>query len=309
MIVADWRNADADVLRSCYDREALHWQRHLGWETEQTWSTVEEARVTWGLPGLLALDGARVDGWAFFTRDDDMLQVGGLVSESGEATAKILDEVLKAATIAELATVSCFLLDRAADLRTELTEHGFDVEPFLYLAAPLAPLDARLSRRAGPLDPPHNANPVAGASWRGDDLDAAGDLLQDSYSAQAARHFAPHGTAGEWRHYLSNMVEQTACGTFDSRATRVVRQQCTLRALALMTTIGPRTAHLAQMVVHPHERGTGIAAQLLKEAATIAASAGREEMTLLVSESNHPARHLYERLGFTPRANFVAARR
>jgi ribosomal protein S18 acetylase RimI-like enzyme len=294
MIVADWRNADANVLRSCYDREALHWQRQLGWETEQTWSTVEEARVTWGLPGLLALDGARVDGWAFFTRDDDMLQVGGLVSETGEATAKILDEVLKAATHAELPTVSCFLLDRAADLRTELTKHGFEVEPFLYLAAPLSLI-------AGPS--------TTGASWREGDVDLAGDLLHAAYSPHAARHFAPHGTTGEWRHYISNMVEQTACGVFDPHATRVVRQQCTLRALALMTSISPRTAHLAQMVVHPNERGKGVAGQLLKEAAAIAASAGREEMTLLVSESNQPARHLYERLGFTPRAHFVAARR
>jgi ribosomal protein S18 acetylase RimI-like enzyme len=32
-------------------------------------------------------------------------------------------------------------------------------------------------------------------------------------------------------------------------------------------------------------------------------------MTLLVSESNVAARRLYERLGFTPRASFVAARR
>ena len=294
MIVADWRNADADVLRSCYDREVVHWQRQLGWETEHTWSTVEEARVTWGLPGLLALDGARVDGWAFFTRDDDMLQVGGLVSETGEATAKILDEVLKAATHAELPIVSCFLLDRAADLRTELARRGFEVEPFLYLAAPLSLI-------GGPA--------TAGASWREGDLDLAGDLLHAAYSPQAARHFAPHGTAAEWRRYLANMVEQTACGVFDPLATRVVRQQCTLRALALMMTIGPRTAHLAQMVVHPHERGKGIAGQLLKEAATIAAAAGREEMTLLVSESNTPARRLYERLGFTPRAAFVAARR
>lgn len=299
MIVADWRDADAEVLRSCYDREELHWQRQLGWETEQTWSTVEEARVTWGLPGLLALDGARVDGWAFFTRDDDMLQVGGLVSESGEATAGILDEVLKAATTAALPIVSCFLLDRATGLRAELTRRGFAIEPFLYLAAPLSVL----ARRAG------RADPAAGESWRDGDDDLAGDLLHAAYSPHAARHFAPHGTVAEWQHYTANMIEQTACGVFDPQATRVVRQQCTLRALALMTTIGPRTAHLAQMVVHPNEQGKGLAAQLLIEAATIAAAGGREEMTLLVSESNQPARRLYERLGFTPRANFIAARR
>lgn len=294
MIVADWRDAEASVLRSCYDREVLHWQRQLGWETDRTWSTVEEARVTWGLPGLLALDGARVDGWAFYTRDGDMLQLGGLVTESGDATARILEEVLKAAEHAELPTVSCFVLDRAPELRSELTRHGFEIEPFLYLAAPL---------------PLAGAPSVTGASWQDHDVEAAAALLKASYTAHAARHFAPHGTAEEWEHYVAQMIEQTACGVFDPHATRVVRQQCTLRALALMTTIGPRTAHLAQLVVHPNERGRGLAAQLLQEAAALAASAGHEEMTLLVGESNLAARRLYDGLGFAPRATFVAARR
>jgi ribosomal protein S18 acetylase RimI-like enzyme len=48
---------------------------------------------------------------------------------------------------------------------------------------------------------------------------------------------------------------------------------------------------------------------LLKDAAALAAAAGHEEITLLVGESNRAARRLYDRLGFKPRASFVAARR
>jgi ribosomal protein S18 acetylase RimI-like enzyme len=299
MIVADWREADANLLRSCYDREAQHWQRQLGWDTEQTWSTIEEARVTWGLPGLLALDGSRVDGWAFYTRDGDILQLGGLVADTSEATAQILGEVINAARQAQLPVVSCFLLERAAELRGELKRRGFDIEPFLYLGAPVARV---LSGDASPA-------PWPVSSWRDEDLDAAGKLLSQAYSQRAARHFAPTGTAEEWRHYLGAMVEQTACGVFDPHMTRVVRDARGMRALAFMTAIGPRTAHLAQMVVHPEERGRGLAPGLLRSAAALADRAGHDEITLLVGESNQPARHVYEALGFTPRATFVAARR
>ncbi len=300
MIVTDWRDADPAVVRSCYDREAQHWRRHLGWDTEQTWSTVEEARVTWGLPGLLAVDGSRVDGWTFYTRDGDVLQLGGLVSESGEATAQLLREVLKAAEHAALPTVSCFVLERAEDLRTELTRQGFEVEPFLYLATPLS-RDAASSR-----DPLPSGTRT---SWLDGDVESAADLLFASYSLRAARYFAPHGAAEEWQHYVATMVEQTACGVFDPGVTQVIRDERGMRALAFITRIGPRTAHLAQFAVHPEERSRGLASRLLHETMQLAASSGCDEMTLLVGEANQAARHLYERRGFTARATFVAARR
>jgi GNAT superfamily N-acetyltransferase len=264
---------------------------HLGWDTEQTWSTVEEARVTWGLPGLLAVDGSRVDGWTFYTRDGDVLQLGGLVSESGEATAQLLREVLKAAEHAALPTVSCFVLERAEDLRTELTRQGFEVEPFLYLA------DCALSRRIILKGSSGVWHPHVVAGWR---RGMAGELLCASYSLRAARYFAPHGTAAEWQQYVATMIEQTACGVFDPFITQVVRDKRGMRALAFITRIGPRTAHLAQFAVHPEERSRGLASRLLQDTMQLAALAGCDEMTLLVGEANQPARHLYERRASPP---------
>jgi ribosomal-protein-alanine N-acetyltransferase len=105
------------------------------------------------------------------------------------------------------------------------------------------------------------------------------------------------------------MVEQTACGVFDPFITQVVRDKRGMRALAFITRIGPRTAHLAQFAVHPEERSRGLASRLLQDTMQIAAAAGCDAMTLLVGETNQPARRLYERRGFAARATFVAARR
>ena len=91
MILRDWRDADSRLLRSCYEREQRSWQIDLGWDTTWTWATVEHARVSLGLPGLLALDDdGTVQGWAFSMKDGATLHIGGLVASSQPATTALL---------------------------------------------------------------------------------------------------------------------------------------------------------------------------------------------------------------------------
>jgi ribosomal protein S18 acetylase RimI-like enzyme len=92
-------------------------------------------------------------------------------------------------------------------------------------------------------------------------------------------------------------------------ATRVSRDDYGLQALALITSISGKTAHLAQLAVHPDARGCGVAMRLVREALACAAQEGRSAMTLLVGEHNDTARRLYAALGFTARAMFIAASR
>jgi ribosomal protein S18 acetylase RimI-like enzyme len=296
MIVADWRRADAATLQSCYEQEAQHWRAELGWDTADTWLTIEEARLTWGLPGLIAFDGPHVQGWTFYTRETDRLEVGALVSRSPDTTSRLLESVLEAGK--DLAFASCFVLDRAPNLRVELTRRGFDVEDYFYLSRPLAP---------APVDTPLERSRVTADGWRDDDVEPAAALLCAAYTPEAARHFAPHGSAGEWRRYVRNLVDHTGCGILDPWSTRVVRSGNRMTGLVLVTAVGPTTAHVAQLAVHPDHRRQKLAQRLIDEASALAASTGREEITLLVGESNIAARRLYERLGFTRRATFIAA--
>ena len=296
-LVADWRSADAATLRSCYEQEARHWQSELGWDTAETWLTVEHARCTWGLPGLIAFDGPQVQGWTFYTRESDRLEVGALVSRTPATTSQLLESVIEAGK--DLPLTSCFMLDRAPDLRPALAREGFEVEEFLYLSRALS-ADVRGAETES------SSSPAGG--WRDGDIEAAALLLRAAYSEQQGRHFAPYGRLGEWTRYVRNMVEQTACGILDPWTTRVVRDGKAMRALVLVTAIGPRTAHIAQVAVDPQHRRHGLAERLVTDACARAASMGRHEMTLLVGETNEGARRLYERLGFRQRATFVAAR-
>jgi ribosomal protein S18 acetylase RimI-like enzyme len=296
MIVADWRRADPATLQSCYEQEARHWRSELGWDTADTWSTIEEARLTWGLPGLIAFDGPHVRGWTFYTREADRLEVGALVSTTADTTSLLLESVIEAGK--DLTRTSCFILDRAPNLRPELVKRGFEVEDFIYMSRPL-------TREPDASSLPRST--VAGDVWRDDDVDPAAALLRAAYSPDEGRYFAPHGALAEWVRYLRNMVEQTACGILDPWSTRVVRGDRNMNAVVLVTAIGPKTAHIAQLAVHPDHRRRRLAERLVAEACELAASTGRDEITLLVGESNTAARRLYERVGFTPRATFIAA--
>ena len=297
MILRDWRDAESGVLRACYDREHRSWQDDLGWDTTWTWATVEQARITWGLPGLLAFDDDGVlQGWAFSMKEGTTLHIGGLVASSPPVTAALIDRLVGQPDPSQ--GFACFIRHRAPGLLDALAARGFEVERFLYLSRPLTADDS--SRVAGFASP--------ATVWNDRDFAGAASLLQASYPAGPGRHFAPSGTIAEWAKYLSGVVQQSGCGLIDRDATRVQREGGTLRALALVTSIHAQTAHLAQLAVHPDSRGCGVATRLVREALGCAAQAGRTAMTLLVGEQNDGARRLYASLGFTERATFVAAR-
>ena len=297
-LVRDWREADPDLLRAWYDTERQHWHDALAWDTSWTWATIERARVTWGLPGLIAVDeSGRMQGWTFWMLESGTLNVGGLTAVGDAATAALLEGILDAGARAEADATSLFILDRASGLDAALGARGFDLERFLYLSVPLV--------ASGFPGPP---KPQRGEGGSRPDVTAVASLLHASYAPGAALHFAPHGTMEEWTSYAKGLVDQRACGVVDPDATRVVGDERGLQALALVTSIAPETAHLAQLAVRPDCRGRRLAATLLEEACGRAAASGKAQMTLLVGESNAAARRLYESRGFTQQATFTAAR-
>ena len=299
MIIRHWRDVDSHVMSALYEREQRSWMTTLAWDASNTWTTIESARVTWGLPGFVALERGRVRGWTFYLPENGEVHVGGLAADTPSATCLLLDALLDAADTAGAQTISCFMFERAPALTLELTRRGFAVEPFLYLQR--HGLDAGWRPAAG-------STPTDG--WQDGDINRAASLLRTAYGTGAnGRHFAPKGLLAEWQRYLQNLVEQTACGALNAEATRVIRVQDGIQGLTLVTTLADRTAHLAQVAVHPGLQGQGIASAMVNESCARAAAQGCTSATLLVGATNRPARRLYESLGFTTRAAFVAAHR
>jgi ribosomal protein S18 acetylase RimI-like enzyme len=292
MNVCDWRDADPADTQWLYSREQDYWVRELAWDASTAWREIEQARVTWGLPGRIVLDNQKTPcGWCYCMPDGDTFHLGGIVAEHPRVTAALVDASLAIATTgAPPARMSTFVPMRADGLEMVLTERGFSCERYHYLARPVAPGENRSSE----------ATP-----WQEDLLIPAAMLLQVAYG-EGGRHFAPRGLQVEWEHYVRGLVERPGCGVLEPGITRVIKAGDSLHALVLATRLAPGTVHLAQVAVHPDRRRQHLAHRLVDEACRLAASRGARLVTLLVGDRNTAARQLYEGMGFAPRATFLA---
>lgn len=294
MTVRDWRDADAADTQVLYDREQEFWVRELAWDASAAWREVEQARVTWGLPGYIAIDADRVvRGWAYFLPEGETVHLGAVVADMAQATGVLLDVCLEGALRPPRpARVSCFLPIRAERFEAALGERGFVCERYHYLSRSITAAE----------DGPQEAD-----TWSNSDLLPAADLLCESYGSEG-HHFAPRGTREEWELYVRSLVERPGCGVIEPAITRVLRGTSGLEALVLATRISPGTLHLAQVAVHPSRRRAGLARRLLEAVFRIGSARGARQVTLLVGERNTGARDLYEQMGFSPRSIFVAGR-
>jgi ribosomal protein S18 acetylase RimI-like enzyme len=291
MTVCDWRDADPADTQWLYAREQDFWVRELAWDASSAWREIEQARVTWGLPGRMAFDAdTTIRGWCYCMPDGETFHIGGITTDSAGVTGMLVDACLAMVKAdAPPARVSTFVPMRAEGLEAALVERGFVCEHYHYLARSVA---------AAPVTP-------TASGWQDDLLVPSAILLQSAYG-EGGRQFAPRGLQVEWEHYVRGLVERPGCGVLEPGITRVQKSSTGMQALVLATRIAPGTVHLAQVAVHPDCRRSGVARRLVDEACRLAASRGARLVTLLVGERNAAARALYEQMGFTERALFLA---
>jgi ribosomal protein S18 acetylase RimI-like enzyme len=292
MNVRDWRDADPADTQWLYAREQDYWVRELAWDASTAWREIEQARVTWGLPGRMVVDHHKtIRGWCYCMPDGETFHLGGIVADDPRVTAALIDATLEIANAgARPARVSSFVPTRADGLEPALVERGFTCERYHYLARAVSSSDAGALEATG---------------WHDDLLVPSAVLLRASYGT-GGRHFAPRGLQVEWEHYVRGLVERPGCGVLEPSITRVLKAADLMQALVLATRIASGTVHLAQVAVHPSRRRAGLAQRLVDEACRLAASRGARLVTLLVGAHNTAARALYERIGFAERATFVA---
>ena len=86
MILRDWREAPQEMLAPAMEGERDRWLRHLQWDPSAAWRDVEQARTTWGLPGLIAVDASGTGGRP---RDGRKVRLGNLVRPSVIPASKV----------------------------------------------------------------------------------------------------------------------------------------------------------------------------------------------------------------------------
>ena len=298
MIALDWRQT-SDGLGAAYRAEAARTRAELFWDTEPTWEVIEQARRLGQVAGRIVRDAAgRWRGWSYFLAHRGSLQIGSVTADDEEATRVLLASVLSSPEALGVSRVLLYAYAAAPGLVPALRAQGFDIEPQHYLMADLTASMAWVDERpAIGVDAP----PVA--------LDDLAQCLAACYpTPDPRRPFAPGGTADEWAEYVRALTQQSGCGMLLPGVSQVERAaHGPLQGVALVTHLGPQTAHLAQMAVLPRERRSGMARRLLRQSMRAAAIAGHRRMTLLVAAGNHAATALYAQVGFVKTAEFVSA--
>ena len=292
MIVRDWRDADPSDTQVLYAREQEYWVRELAWDASTAWREIEQARVTWGLPGFIAIDTDRtVRGWAYFLPEGETVHLGGVVADTRGGHEALIDACLESALRPPRpARVSCFLPIRAEGFEEILRERGFTCEHYRYLSRPIATGEDTTEAEpwnAGDLSA--GRRPPSRVVWR------RGQTLCP------ARHARGMGAVRAKPGGASRLRRDRT----DRHARRSQRHDAA--GLVLATRIAPGTLHLPQVAVHPARRREGLAQRLVEEACRAAAARGVKQATLLVADSNAGARALYEKMGFTDTSAFLAA--
>lgn len=298
-VCESWIESSPREVLALLHAEYTRWSVDLGWDLSRDWATVEPARRSGLVPGWIARDGdGRPRGWAFGVDQPGTRQVGAIVADDPE----IADRLIAAIVDDDSRDLLLFIRTSAVVGATRLRALGFTVQPYRYLVAPTP------TRRPTP------RADAAGArcdAWSDGDLAATAALFADAYAGDGAlRPFARHGSIDEWVDYVESVTLRPGCGVFSPEASVAVRVDGRLAAVALVTSIGPTTAHLAQLAVAPAARGRGLSWMVLDAARTNAARVlNASRCSLLVSDANRVASSLYARAGFTPAGEFLAAYR
>lgn len=296
MTVRDWRRLPRTEVEPWYRAEQAWWSETLAWDTSPNWTIVEQARTAGTLPGFVLYEGAQACGWSFYLVHRSTLQVGGLTAPTRAAGAELLDAILASPEASGAQGAMVFVPVSQGWLAEILTERGFAVRPFRYLARTLDGL-------AGV---PPAAQPTVAARFT-----ELATLLSHAYpGADPARPFAPRGTWDEWVDYTTQLVKQIGCGV-------LVPECCVLEAgptgvpgllgAVLTTQLSAHTGHLAQVAVDPAFQRHGIGARMVRTALARLRGHGHTQATLLVADDNLSAAGMYARLGFVETGRFLSA--
>jgi GNAT superfamily N-acetyltransferase len=305
MIIRDWRTAGVEAVSRLYAVETARWRRDLHWDIEGQWPTVESARRSGQVPGLIAQSSTGdALGWSFQVVHRDALQVGALVSDSPATTERLVNAIMTSAEGRAARSVMMFGYFEAPGLDGCLERYGLAMERYRYLQKPLE-TEAGESAFAAP---ELRRDRLTSRTYDHAKATDVTNLLIASYAAvDPLRPFAKTGRRDEWIEYVTQLTVANGCGTFEPALSPVVPGEFGgLHGAALVTRIAPAVAHLAQVAVHPVVRGRSLGHRLVARAMTAARDQGCDRFTLLVSEKNTRASSLYARMGFVDGGAFAS---
>jgi ribosomal protein S18 acetylase RimI-like enzyme len=313
--VLDLRHFDAAALRPLLRREVELWQRNMAWDYAKSVDLLLEYIDGRVLPGFVATDAGRVQGYAFGVLEGTKAVIGDAYAygETGGPSNPISETLLEhliemlQATPGVDRIESQLLLFPAGALAKPFLSRGFRAFPRLFMVGDLDGMlqaqdrgttPAQLAVSSRMMTPPRGLRLQA---WRPEFYDPAADLIHRCYIGHidGGINDQYRSAAGSQR-FLHNIIRFPGCGVFDAENSWLLLDEHTGRpqALSLSSVVRNDVAHVTQVCVSPSLRGAGLGRLLLLQTAREWKRRGGKSISLTVTEANTAARSLYETLGY-----------
>ncbi len=278
------------------------WREKLDWDVGGAIAALERAVDRGGLSGKAVRYGGAIVAYAYYVVEGDRGVISGFVvspsfrdPQLGITMLRAMLDDLDRRHVRRIETQ--FICFDAPWLAACFEEYGFRTHWRDSLRASLS--RPRPERSA--------SNQVVLLPWTAWNLSEMAALMQDAHrdGADAVMNELYRTSAG-CRALLNNIVRQSGCGRSLTEASSVARESASdlPAGFAIVTEIGRRHGHLAQLAVAPMFQGQGVGHRLLAHTFSRLADLGLDTLSLMVSHGNERAMALYRSMGFEPTYRF-----
>lgn len=294
--VVDLSRLRSTELKGLWAREVRLWRDKLDWDVSGAMSALERAVDRGGLTGKAIRCGGVTAAYAYYVVEGDRGVISGLVvSPSFRAEhigAAIVDAVVDELERRNVRRVETqFICYDAPWLSSCFEARGFQTHwrEFLRVA---------ISR---PRPQRESSKHVVVLPWSAWNLSEMASLMERAHRGGVdAVMNELYRTSSGCRILLNNIIRQRGCGRSLTEASSIVRERTTdlPAGFAIVTEIGRRHGHLAQVAVAPAFQGRGVGHHLLSHTFARLGELGLDTLSLMVSGGNERALRLYRSMGF-----------
>jgi GNAT superfamily N-acetyltransferase len=326
--ILDLRHFSAAQLRPLLRDEAERWQRRLHWDYGRASNMLLEYLDSRILPGFVALQAGHIVGYAFCVCEGAKAVIGDVYAfgETESRENPICDTLLHHLLELVQATPgvdrieSQLLMFPDGALCETFQARGFVSFPRCFM---LRDLEAHPSGMDTDLASLHPGRSLVLQAWQPEFYEGTAQLIHRCYANHMDagindQYRTLHGA----QRFLHNIIRFPGCGVFDPENSWVLRDGAALahsnggsdttqrtapiEAVLLCSKVRSDVDHITQICITPSLRGHGLGQMMLEHCAREGAKRGVRQLSLTVTEANLPARHLYERNGFTTLHRFEA---
>lgn len=301
--ILDLRHFSAANLKPLLATESAEWSRKLSWDYRTSIDLILHYLDSRVLPGYVAVEGSRVNGYVFCVYEDAKAVIGDVYaidSSDGRFAAKDIEIQLLEHLISTLQNSpgtdrieAQLLLHPSGKLSGVFRAAGFEVfrRNFMELR-----LEKRKKIEAEPLPAGLVMRP-----WTEEDFTPAAHLIASAYAGHLDSRINDQyqNISGSLR-FLHNIIRFPGCGRFDAAASRVLvnSQSHQIKGVLLCSQVKDDVGHITQVCVAPEWQGRGLGKILIEDCVAYLRRHKFKSVTLTVTQQNQGAVRLYERLGF-----------